>query len=793
MRTLLVDNYDSYTYNLFQLIAAVNGIEPAVLVNDAPEWDDLDLTEVDSVVISPGPGRPGRPRDLGRCGDVLSRTDLPLLGVCLGHQGIGYAAGGLVRPAPWPRHGQLSRIRHDGQGLFAGLPQDFQAVRYHSRCVAEPLPAALEAVAWAEDGVLMGLRHRHRPQWGVQFHPESVASEHGAALLANFRDLALRHRGTRPARRRRTPPAPAGPATPTHPADADMPPAPARRDTSGRLAAPPTGAATPTSARAVPTGVDGPAGAGCPGGTAGTTGADAATGTAGPTRTSDTAGARTAAGASRRTVRARAGREVRLRVALLPVAVDAERAYRALYRDSPTAFWLDSSRVQPGLSRFSFLGDAAGPLAEVLVYRVGDGAVEVRDAAGGRRREPGTIFDVLADRLRTLRIRRPPLPFDLTCGYVGYFGYELKADCGGADRHRAQTPDAVWLLADRMVAIDHQQGRSYLLALEDGGGGAAAWLRATADRLRRLPDRPLPPPAPPAPLAGAPVPRLLRRGPDRYIADIAECHRQLRAGESYEICLTDTAVLPAPADPVEAYRRLRRTNPAPYAALLRHGDLVVASSSPERFLRITADRVVESRPVKGTAPRGADPRTDEELRRGLAASAKTRAENLMIVDLLRNDLGRVCEIGSVAVPRLMATESYAAVHQLVSTVRGRLRAGVGAVDCVRAAFPGGSMTGAPKLRTMEIIDRLETHARGVYSGALGYFGPDGAADLSIVIRTLVSWRGTATVGAGGAIVLDSDPGAEYAEMLLKAGVPLQGLVPTDSPVGTAERSVGPGW
>jgi para-aminobenzoate synthetase len=487
---------------------------------------------------------------------------------------------------------------------------------------------------------------------------------------------------------------------------------------------------------------------------------------------------------------------LRLRVAVLPVAVDAERAYQALYRNSPTAFWLDSSRVQSGLSRFSFLGDAAGPFAEVLVYRIGDGAVEVLGAGGTRHHEPGTIFDVLAERLRTLRIRRPSLPFDLTCGYVGYFGYELKAECGGARRHPAETPDAVWLLADRMVAIDHQQGRSYLLAADDGRAGAragaAAWLRATADRLRALPTRPLPPPAPATPLVDMPVPHLLRRGPDRYLADIAECHRQLRAGESYEICLTDTAVLPAPADPVEAYRRLRRTNPAPYAALFRHGDLTVASSSPERFLRITADRVVDSRPVKGTAARGADPRADEELRRALAASAKSRAENLMIVDLVRNDLGRVCEIGSVAVPRLMATESYATVHQLVSTVRGRLRPDIGAVACVHAAFPGGSMTGAPKLRTMEIIDRLETHARGIYSGALGYFGPDGTADLSIVIRTLVSWRGTATVGAGGAIVLDSDPTAEYAEMLLKAAAPLHGLVPADTPVGTV-RSVGPGW
>lgn len=274
-----------------------------------------------------------------------------------------------------------------------------------------------------------------------------------------------------------------------------------------------------------------------------------------------------------------------------------------------------------------------------------------------------------------------------------------------------------------------------------------------------------------------PVELRLRRSPEHYRDDIEACKRYLTAGHSYEICLTNKLVADASPDPIELYRALRRANPAPFAAYLRFGDLAVLSSSPERFLAVDRNGWAEARPIKGTSRRGGTPEEDAHLTHDLGADEKSRAENVTIVDLLRNDLGRVCEVGTVSVPELMRVETYKTVHQLVSSVRGRLRAEVGAAECVRACFPPGSMTGAPKVRTMEIIDELEGEARGVYSGAIGYLGLGGGCDLSVAIRTIVLDGGSASIGAGGAIVTQSDPEDELKEMLLKARAQAAALSP----------------
>jgi para-aminobenzoate synthetase len=449
---------------------------------------------------------------------------------------------------------------------------------------------------------------------------------------------------------------------------------------------------------------------------------------------------------------------------------DPESVFVHLYGQSRNAFWLDSNAVGER-GRFSFIGNSEGPLAALVTYDVELG--EVRVERGGEVEERAeSIFDYLARELEQLRPLSADFPFGFDCGFAGYLGYELKAECDGAVAHRASTPDAAFILADRLIAFDHAAGHTYLLALESPAvGEASGWIEETAARLALLPGLAEPPPAP------LPTGWATRRSRQRYGEDIEACRRYLTAGHSYEICLTNTleAEVKGEIDPLQLYRALRRANPAPFSAFLRFGDLAVLSSSPERFLSVDRDGSAEARPIKGTSRRGATPAEDALLANELRSGTKSRAENVTIVDLMRNDLGRVCEIGSVKVPELMRVETYETVHQLVSSVRGDLRPELGPIDCLRACFPPGSMTGAPKRRTMEIIDELEGAARGVYSGAIGYFGAGGACDLSVAIRTIVVEAGKATIGAGGAIVVDSDPEEEIAEMLLKAAAPAAAL------------------
>ncbi len=692
-RILLIDNYDSFTFNLHHQLARVAGVAPTVIRNDALDLDGVRALAPDAIVLSPGPGSPDVPSDIGVCAGVLEHSDVPVLGVCLGFQALIRAAGGQVGRVT-PVHGLPGRIVHAGTDLFAGLPPGFSAIRYHSLGAWPPLPEVLELTGWAPDGLPMAVRHRERPHWGVQFHPESVCTEYGDDVIAAFLKLAERHVAhRRPARGRRLGGVTAGlpPASPS--------PAPIPAEHSPGLA-------------------------------------------------------------------------TRVHARLLGTTLSAEDLFVGLYGDAAEAFWLDSSLTGTGAARFSFVG-ARRPGGTTLSYDVARRVVTVR-RGDATEKVQGTVLDVLESELAAIRTSAPWLDLPFVGGFVGYLGYEVGADCEGrldalaAKRGGAEgAPDAYWMLADRVLAVDHDSGAVHAVALAADGCDAECqrWLDEIETAVARL--RPVPAPAT-GDHPAAPLVLRLGRDPADYLADVAACQEAIRAGESYELCLTTQAELPAVARPLDLYRTLRRVSPAPYAAYLRCAGVSVLCSSPERFLTVDADGTVTSTPMKGTIGRHPDPDEDAARRRALGTGAKDRSENLMIVDLLRNDLSRVCELGSVTVPELMHVQTYATVHQLVSTVRGRLRPGLGVLDCVRAAFPGGSMTGAPKLRSMQILNRLEPLPRGIYSGSLGYLGVDGRADLNIVIRTAVATPDRTSVGLGGAVVALSSPEAELAETVLKA-------------------------
>jgi para-aminobenzoate synthetase component I len=331
-------------------------------------------------------------------------------------------------------------------------------------------------------------------------------------------------------------------------------------------------------------------------------------------------------------------------------------------------------------------------------------------------------------------------------------------------------PDLALGLYDVVLALDHEARRAFLLSSglpETVPHARMARQRARLDRFAAL--LAAAPPLPPLAPAGREVRVASNFTRPAYEAAVARVVEYILAGDIFQANLSQrfTAELPDGLDRLDLYRRLRARNPVPFAALLEHGEVAVLSASPERFLSLHG-RSVETRPIKGTRPRGATPEDDAQLAAELLASEKDRAENVMIVDLLRNDLSRVCRDHTVLTPEVCALESFATVHHLVSTVTGELAEVVDAVDLLRATFPGGSITGAPKIRAMEIIAELEPTRRGPYCGAIGWLGFDGSMDTSITIRTYCLKGRTVTFQAGGGITADSDPAAEYEETLAKA-------------------------
>jgi len=412
-------------------------------------------------------------------------------------------------------------------------------------------------------------------------------------------------------------------------------------------------------------------------------------------------------------------------------------AFVLLFASHPHCFWLDREHHQD--DRYSIIGGSSGPVIS------------------GDRQGVRSLLE------KAEHSAQPQVPFDFRPGLVGVFGFEPQSD--------------LLLEVDRAIVFDHDKQHIWFIGEFESQRDFDDWMQAALLRFalvggQQAQYRDL--------HAGGDVwaPQL-RHDSSRYVELIQRAQEHIRRGDVYQLCLTNEVTIETSVDPLLTFLRLREQNPAPYAAFMRVDGISVVSASPEQFLKIDSQGWISSKPIKGTRKRGANPEEDAAIAQELRANEKERAENLMIVDLMRNDFGRVCEVGSVDVPKLFDVETYATVHQLVSTVEARLAPGKTVVDALISAFPGGSMTGAPKHRAMEIIRDLEAGERGIYSGVMGYLTHGGVAEFCMVIRTLVVNGAKASIGVGGGITIDSQPEAELQETKIKARALLAALQASD--------------
>jgi para-aminobenzoate synthetase len=749
LNLLVIDYYDSFTYNLAHMLTQLCRKPPLVLTADCAEsWDELmkhinsmNMTSIDGVILSPGPGHPCHAPPLGI--DIIKNNpQLPILGVCLGHQILGHVYGAKVQSAPVPIHGQIWPVRVVDQDddVWRNISSPVPVTRYHSLCVTDLPPIlATTAISDDEDQLVMGLRHNEYPHYGVQFHPESIGTPCGRELLRNFCQVVAQNKET---------------------------------SCLGKKMEEKNNRHQPL------------------------------------TNSID-----------------HDGGELLTEVFVLQlprVNAEPEDVMKKFLLGDEYSFWLDSSdiRADPSISilgsskeRIEYWGKEKPSHCQGL-YHWRDKEVEHfrnLDILTYMEKQyaatTNSVSTVSVDANGNLNWEKETemdlkLPFRFRGGHVGYLGYEVRHDTLRflEQQDRGQqvaghiTPDdstniptAAFLVADRSFVYDHSADCWYLVGTSDSSRSreeVIMWLKDTFDEFQswapavnddelHLDLRSLKRSATDSPFFHP------HRSQITYKINFDECIKSIHRGDSYELCLTNQleAKVSPDLDPFQLYRRLRRRNPAPYGAFFRWGkQFSICCSSPERFLSVTRDGDdfrVETKPIKGTIARALPAITKEQREadqaraRQLQNSVKDRAENLMIVDLLRNDFSRVCN--DVHVAKLMEIESFATVHQMVSTIRGTLQKDRNVIDMLKACFPGGSMTGAPKRITMEILDKLEEgRARGPYSGSLGYLSRNGCMDMNIVIRTAVVEGSKVTVGSGGAITALSQQTDEYNELMLKA-------------------------
>ncbi|MCU1446241.1 anthranilate synthase component I family protein [Cryobacterium sp.] len=474
----------------------------------------------------------------------------------------------------------------------------------------------------------------------------------------------------------------------------------------------------------------------------------------------------------------------------LPEWIDPAAAFDELYAGSPYAVWLDAGAG--ATTGTSYL--AGGHERSLVVTASAPAGTTTRSRPLAATDAPVTTRDSVFDVLRRDLARSTSTPngnapvaaddVGFRLGWVGWLGYGLAQPTAAAGTGLVGAPDAALLRVDRAVAFDHAARTVTLLVRPEVGepeGELDAWVAETSRRLAQAGRGARPPAQSPGNLEVR-----WRHDPEQYARLIGQCQARIRAGDAYQLCLTNEITVAGAFDPGELYRRLRDSSPSHHGGLLRFGEHALLSASPEQFLSVSPGGRICTRPIKGTRPRATDPAHDRILEAELLASDKERAENLMIVDLMRNDLGRVAELGTVAVTALLQVESYPHVHQLVSTIEAQLAPGLTAVDAVQAAFPAGSMTGAPKASAMAILHELEGGERGVYAGAFGYLGQDGALDLAMVIRSIVLGPAGASIGTGGGITALSVAAEEIEETRVKAAALIRALLGTEPGPDPAE-------
>ncbi len=674
MACLIIDNYDSYTHILANLIWKISGEEPLVFKNDEKTLEELEGYNWDRIVISPGPGRVDNPEYFGVCKElILKYTNLPLLGVCLGHQGLGYLAGAKLKYLDTVCHGKISPIEHYGDSLFKGLPKHFSGTRYHSMVLdmdsilesgEDPFESESRIKILAksqDDGQIMAIKLSNINHYGVQFHPESVGTSFGEIILSNFLNINRKTFNLNSLHKSKSN------KTDVHSPNWEQ----------------------------------------------------------------------------------------------LPWKEPAEVAQQ-FFSSSDDFFWLDSADEHSN-SNWSFMGRAERSFIEkenslhqlvngVATHNLGQNALEFLKQQAINKKESNPNF---------------PIPFD--GGYVFAFPYNWNHKSFGLEQNFRVTP---WIMeVNEFLAFQHiekklywvkQVGQAHSKIFEPENNWRKWFEKESDTKKNTLPTD--------YTFDSQNIWEIWKASlsKEEYLGRIAKAQEKLKMGESYEICLSNLWSAEADLNSFDLYLELRRHNPAPFMAFMKMNRESILSSSPERFLKVFPDGEVLTEPIKGTRKKTGLPEQYENQKLELLESKKEDSELLMITDLLRNDLAKECRPGSVHLKSLKKISQYASVFQLSSEIAGRLREGRNGIDLINSCFPGGSICGAPKKRTLEIIEQLEPQDRGFYTGSLGYLGKDGAMDSNILIRSFYHKETHWEFGAGGAVLAVSDPEKEWDEVLAKA-------------------------